>query len=112
VVYNEVIKQVEKLGYREKLHLAQRLLQMAIKEEEEQKPESAGPLDPGLVEFVAERLRKLKPSKKDGVLNSIGAMFQFRGGISEEDKEKMFAALVKAREIVVTEAGKVTYPER
>ena len=83
VIYKELLKEIEKLGYREKLHLAQRLLQMAIKEEEEQKPESAGPIDPGMVEFVAERLRKLKPSRKDAVLNSIGAMFQFRGGISE-----------------------------
>ena len=65
-----------------------------------------------MVEFVAERLRKLKPSKKDAVLNSIAAMFQFRGGISEEDKEKMFSALADVREIVVTEMGKVTYPEK
>ena len=110
MIYNEMLKQIEKLGYREKLHLAQRLLQMAIKEEEEQTPESAGPLDPGMVEFVAERLRKLKPSRKDAVLNSIGAMFQFRGGISDEDKEKMFSALVNAQAIVVAENGKVTYP--
>ena len=112
MIYTEIMKHVEALGYREKLHLAQGLLQMAIKEEEEQTPESAGPIDPGMVDFVAERLRKLKPSRKDAVLNSIGAMFQLRGGISEEDKEKMFAALVKAREIVVTETGKVTYPAR
>jgi len=39
-------------------------------------------------------------------------MFQFRGGISEQDKETMFAALVTAREIVVSEAGKVSYPEK
>ena len=112
MTYDEIAKHAERLGYREKLHLAQRLLQMAIKDEEVEKPESAGPLDPGLVQFVAERLRKLKASRKDAVLNSIGAMFQFRGGISEEDKEKMFAALVKAGEIVVTETGKVTYPEK
>ena len=112
MIYTEIMKHVEALGYREKLHLAQRLLQMAIKEEEEQTPESAGPIDPGMVEFVAERLRKLKPSRKDAVLNSIGAMFQFRGGISEEDKEKMFTALIQSREIVVSETGKVTYPER
>ena len=111
MIYNDIAKQAEKLNYREKLHLAQRLLQMAIKEEEDQKPESTGPIDPGLVEFAAERLRKLKPSKKEAVLNSIGAMFQFRGGISEQDKEAMLAALVKARQIVVTETGKVTYPE-
>lgn len=112
MIYSEMLKQIEKLGYREKLHLAQRLLQMAIKEEEEQTPESAGPIDPGMIEFVAERLRKLKPSRKDAVLNSIGAMFQFRGGISDEDKEKMLAALVNARAIAVAENGRVTYPDK
>lgn len=111
MVYNEVIKQVERLGYREKFHLAQRLLQMAIKEEEEQRPESAEPLDPGLVEFVAERLRKLKPSRKDAVLNSIGAMFQFRGGVSDEDKEKIFAELVRSRLLTINEQNRVLYPD-
>jgi len=56
MTYDEIAKNADQLGYHEKLHLAQRLLQMAIKEEEEQTPESAGPLDPGMVEFVAERL--------------------------------------------------------
>ena len=51
---------------------------------------AAGPVDPGMGEFVAERLRKLRASRKDAVLNSIGAMFQFRGGISEQDKERCF----------------------
>ena len=112
MIYSEMLKQIEKLGYREKLHLAQRPLQMAIKEEEEQTPESAGPIDPGMIEFVAERLRKLKPSRKDAVLNSIAAMFQFRGGITDEDKEALLLALVTAKEIFIAETGKVTYPER
>jgi len=111
MIFNDIAKQAEKLNYREKLHLAQRLLQMAIKEEEDQRPESAGPIDPGMVEFAAERLRKLKPSRKETVLNSIGAMFQFRGGISDQDREAMFAALVSAGRIAVSETGKVTYPE-
>ena len=109
--FNDITKQAEKLNYREKLHLAQRLLQMAIKEEEDQRPEAAGPIDPGMVEFAAERLRKLRPSRKETVLNSIGAMFQFRGGISDQDREAMFAALVNAGRIAVSETGKVTYPE-
>lgn len=112
MIYSDIAQQAEKLNYREKLHLAHRLLQMAIKEEEDQQPESAGPIDPGLVEFAAERLRKLKASRKEAVLNSIGAMFQFRGGISEQDKEAMFAALVKAGRMAVSETGKVTYPEK
>jgi hypothetical protein len=115
MTYDEVAKSTDQLSYREKLKLAQRLLQTAMKQEEEQNPDrremttSAGPLDPDLVQYVAERLRKLKPARKDAVLNSIGAMFQFRGGISEKYKEEMFAAPMKARQIVVTETGKVSY---
>jgi hypothetical protein len=38
-------------------------------------------------------------------------MFQFQGGISDGDKEKVFAALVKERHIAVADNGRVTYPE-
>jgi hypothetical protein len=74
--------------------LAQLLIQLARKEEEEQNPEhrqAAEPtamLDPDLVQYVADRLRKLKPSKKEAHFNSIGAMFQFQGSISDDDKER------------------------
>jgi len=85
MTYDEIAKNADQLGYREKLKLAQRLLQTAMKQEEEQNPDrrettvSAGPLDPDLVQYVAERLRKLKPARRDAVLNSIGAMFQSVG---------------------------------
>jgi len=92
------------------------LIQLARKEEEEQNPEQRqkhGPsarLDPELVQFVADRLRKLKPSKKKALFNSIGAMFQFQGGISDSDKERMFSELQKRGHIVVAEDGRVQYP--
>lgn len=117
MTYNELAKEVEKLGYRDMFRLAQLLIQLARKEEEEQNPEnrqsSIAPakLDPELVQYVADRLRKLKPSKKESVFNSISAMFQFQGGISDGDKEKVFAALVKERHIAVADNGRVTYPE-
>ena len=86
--YKEISKQAEQLDYRDKLRLAQLLIQLARKEEEEQKPKkrnnaaASEPSDPELIEYVAERLKKLRPSKKETLLNSIGAMFQFQGGIS------------------------------
>ncbi len=49
--------------------------------------------------------------KKDGVLNSIGAMFQFRGGISDADKENLFAELLKKRYLTLSENNRVQYPE-
>jgi len=117
MTFDEISEQAAQLSYRDKLRLAQLLLQKARKEEEERNParregsESPTPLDAELVQYVAERLKKLKPSRKDAVLDSIGAMFQFRGGISEEVKEKMFAALVTARHLSLTENGRVGYPE-
>jgi hypothetical protein len=45
------------------------------------------------------------------LFNSIGAMFQFQGGISDGDKEKIFSELQKRRHIVVGENGRVHYPE-
>ena len=117
MTYDELAKHIEQLSYRDKFRLAQLLIQLARKEEEEQNPqqrhtvEPKAKLDPELVQYVAERLRKLKPSKKETLFNSIGAMFQFQGGISDGDKEKLFAELKRRRHIVVEENGRVQYPE-
>jgi hypothetical protein len=117
MTYSELAKEIEQLSYRDKFRLAQLLIQLARKEEEEENPEerqSAGPsakLDPELVQYVADRLRKLRPSKRETLFNSIGAMFQFQGGISDGDKERMFSELQKRRHIVVADNGRVQYPE-
>ena len=117
MTYNELSQEIEQLSYRDKFRLAQLLIQLARKEEEEQNPEQrqtvgASPkFDPELVQYVADRLRKLKPSKKEALFNSIGAMFQFQGGISDVDKERLFSELQKRRHIVVAENGRVQYPE-
>lgn len=117
MTYDDVSKQAEQLSYRDKLRLAQLLIQLARKEEEEQHPEkrktasASTPSDPELVQYVADRLKKLKPSKKEALLNSIGAMFQFQGGISDGDKEKLFSELLKKRHITVAENNRIHYPE-
>lgn len=117
MTYSELSKEIEELSYRDKFRLAQLLIQLARKEEEEQNPEQRqkpGPvakLDAELVQYVADRLRKLKPSKKDALFNSIAAMFQFQGGISDGDKERIFSELQKRGHIVVAENGRVQYPE-
>jgi len=116
LTYSELSKEIEQLSYRDKFRLAQLLIQLARKEEEEQNPEQRqkhGPsarLDPELVQFVADRLRKLKPSKKKTLFNSIASMFQFQGGISDGDKERMFSELQKRGHILVAENGCVQYP--
>ena len=116
MTYESVTKEAELLGYRDKLRLAQLLIQLARKEEEQSKPDarqpaaSSGPSDPELIQYVAARLGKLKPSKKDAVLNSIGAMFQFQGGISQADKEKLFTELLRNRCFTVGENNRISYP--
>lgn len=115
--YEKISEQAEKLNYRDKLRLAQLLIQLARKEEEEQYPEkradeaASGPSDPELIQYVADRLEKLKPAKKGALFNSIGAMFQFQGGVSESDKEKIVSELLKNGQISITENDRVQYPK-
>jgi len=116
VQYDDISRAAMELPYRDKLRLAVSLIQAASKDEEETHPASrvsvanAKAPDTDLVIYVAERLRKLKPSRKPAVLNSIGAMFQFRGGVSDAEKEAFFSALVKKRLIIVGKNDRVEYP--
>jgi LAS superfamily LD-carboxypeptidase LdcB len=103
------------LNYRDKLRLAQLLIQLARKEEEEQhpqerKPKSSIPRDE-IVQYVTERLLKLKPTKKATLLNSISAMFQFQGGISDDDKNYIVSELQRQHIIVIEQNGRVYYNE-
>jgi hypothetical protein len=117
MTYDKLSKEIEQLSYRDKLRLAQLLIQLARKEEEQAHPERrqttitpTAKLDPDLIQYVADRLRKLKPSKKEKLFNSIGAMFQFQGGISDRDKERIFSELHKARHIDIGKNGRIQYP--
>jgi hypothetical protein len=115
VNFDQISTLAQQLTYRDKLRLAQVLIQLARKEEEETNPEKRAspkttkPSDPELIAYVYERLRKLKPSKKETALNSIAAMFQFQGGISDADKEKLFAELVKGGHVNVGSNGRIEF---
>lgn len=60
--------------------------------------------------YVAERLKKLSPKKKDGIIRSVEAMFQFSGGIQPSDIEKVIATLQKQKFFSIAPDGRVTYP--
>ena len=113
--YQELSKHAELLNYRDKLRLAQLLLQLARKEEEAQNPTSRGDLasnksaDPELVLYVAQRLKKLRPAKREALINSIESTFQFQGAISEIDVNKLIDQLVKDRHIVISAANRIEY---
>lgn len=113
--YLQLSKEIESLGYRDKLKLAQLLIQLARKEEEAQSPAGRtvasfeGPQGQDLVEYAAERLAKLRPGKRAALMNSLDAMFQFQGGIGSTDKERLIADLQKAGHLSIDVAGRVQY---
>lgn len=121
--YDEVAMACEELGYRDKLRLAQLLIQLARKEEENQNPQARSKVKNikatkkggksenknDTIEYVVERLFKLKPSKKKALVNSVRAMFQFQGGISESDEEKIIKDLQKNNYIQIDSNNRVTY---
>ena len=114
--YNQITKEIESLSYRDKFRLAQLLIQLARKEEEEQNPEkravaAAKDAAADLTDYVAERIKKLRPTKKDSLLNSISAMFQFQGGNSENDRERLITALQQKRHIKIEANNRVSYPD-
>jgi len=60
------------------------------------------------VEYVKERLLKSKPSKRQSLTNFINAMFQFQGGITDSDVEKLIAKLIKDK-LISIDGSKVIY---
>jgi hypothetical protein len=114
-LYQQIAKQAEQLGYRDQLRLAQLLIQLARKEEEETYPQertgspAMNPTDPEMIQYVADRLVKLRPGRKPAVLNAIGAMFQFQGSVSDSDKEIIVSELQRRKFIVIDSNGRVAY---
>jgi hypothetical protein len=111
VDYDEIAALCGQLSYRDKFRLAQLLIQLARKEEEEKKPDGRKPRieDSPTIEYVTERLLKSKPAKKVALFNFIGAMFQFQGGISDSDKEAIVSELQKRKLLSVDSSGRVSY---
>ncbi|MEG4471714.1 hypothetical protein QUB47_33655 [Microcoleus sp. AT9_B5] len=111
MTYDEIAGLCEQLGYRDKLRLAQLLIKLARKEEEtqnaqhrieENQKDFSKPLNSSeVVEYVWERLIKLKPTKISSLKNSIAAMFQFQGGISESEQVKIIFQLEKLKYIQI-----------
>jgi len=56
-----------------------------------------------------DRIAKLRPAKKKTLLNSIRAMYQFQGAISDKDQEAIVKRLEKADFLKVENNNRVTY---
>lgn len=81
ITYDEIANLTEQLSYRDKLRLAQLLIQFARKEEEEQNPEhraahsdSSSP-NQEIIQYAAARLLKLRP-----------CMIKFKINIGQRDQ--------------------------
>lgn len=112
--YDEIKNEILKLSYRDKLRLAQLLIQLARKEEEELSVRHAIQLPEKKTEtvdiyaYALERVLKSRPSKLVPLENFIGAMFQFQGSITENEKQDLIKKLIKNK-IIHIEGNKVTY---
>ena len=93
--YDVIALACEQLSYRDKLRLAQLLIQTVRKEDEIETPQkrTEAPIKKApqpiikedeidTIEYVVKRLLKLKPTKIKSLTNSIKSIFQFQGGIS------------------------------
>lgn len=114
--YKEVSGAAKGLGYRDKLRLAQSLIQLARREEEDEHPGSrnAGAVTPEMVSSAAsaaQRIRKLNPKTRKALMNSIDAMYQFHGGISEEEKQQLVDRLGTDHGIAIDRNDRVTYSD-
>ena len=115
--YDGISAATKSLGYRDKLRLAQLLIQLARREEEHEHAEGREPAQGKSartsseenLQLIAERILKLRPRTRIALLNSLDAMYQFRGGISAEDKERVIAKLSRGHDISINRNGRVSY---
>ena len=122
--YDLIALACEKLTYRDKLRLVQFLVQLTGKEEENinlQKvvQEKVSEKDQihgesvkrsNTIEYIEERISKLKPLRRKSLINSIKTMFQFNGGISDSDIDQIIAELQK-RKFFKIEQDRIVYPQ-
>lgn len=62
------------------------------------------------VSYVGERLAKLSPKKRDAVIRSVEAMFQFTGGIEKAEIETIVKSLEVKKFFSISSDGKIQYP--
>ena len=105
--YQEIELLAKNLPYREKLHLAQAMLQMA--REEEEKQNSSATTFAAEFPDIVERVRKSKPGKRKQLFNFIKCMFNYRGEIADEEIDSVISQLQKQKVISVDNIERVTY---
>ena len=130
----EILQEAKSLHYTDKLAIAQSLIQLSRKELEQLtsqflpridlnksncvKIEKSFPADKSspetqksalTFEEIVANLRKLKCKKEKTMLNSIAAMHQFRGGISEADAKKIIQKMCSEQIIDCDAKGNIVW---
>ena len=107
MTYQEIEFLAKNLSYRDKLHLAETMLQMAREEEEKQN----SPTTIFAAEFpdIVERVQKSKPGKRKQLCNFIKCMFNYRGEITDEEIDSVISQLQKQKVISIDNIERVTY---
>lgn len=107
MTFDEIKKEAENLSAHDKLILAQIMLQMAIREQENKDAsETKQVFD---IEAIKNSLSKLKPGKLKSLQNSIKTLFNFKGGISDNDVEMIVKKLQKSKFLKIDEQNKVDF---
>lgn len=122
MTYNEISVLCEKLSKNDKLRLMQSLIVQVMREDEVQQPklqvrvQTATKVDASsktnfenVHTEILERLLKSRPGKASTLKNFIAAMFQFRGGISDQEIETVIKDLQKMKRIHIDSSNKVSY---
>ena len=117
--YKLIAKECESLSYRDKFRLAQLLIQLARKEEENENPCKRDELEQKIgkdknengnsLQYIMDRIAKLRPKKKKTLLNAIKSMYQFQGGVSEEDQERIIRELENHKFLKVEQNDRIYY---
>ena len=107
MTYQEIESLAKSLSYRDKLHLAQTILLMARRGEEEQNSST----EKFAAEFpnIVERIKKSKPAKRKSLFSFIKDIFNFRGGITDEEIDGVINQLQKQKVITIDGVGRATY---
>jgi len=94
---NEEYEAISKIAVREPAHPKQPSDQSALM-----------PFDEKVL-FVRPRLIKLAPKKPDALVRSVKTMFNFTGGISDDEADRIITKLKKDGVIHITSDNKVEY---
>lgn len=71
--------------------------------------QAANTATPEKLAFIKKRILKLKPKKKAGLIRSIAAMFQFKGGIPKQEIQTIIKNLQKEKILAIDESERVAY---